>query len=262
MQKQVAGLVAWIVLGMLSTAFVPVPCSAADAERMLAHDVYFSLTDNSPAAKAKLTAACQKYLSGHPGTIWFAAGPLAAEFQRDVNDRDFDVALHLVFKNKAAHDQYATAERHLRFIEENKANWKKVRVFDSYLEASSHEGVMLGGDRPEKSKKPALPDPAAGFAGMIQGKIAQKFDGACTLTVEKVVKEWEHSKAKDSKSLLGKTVAVDARKGEKNVARFVKLLKVGEQVTLDVGHKGGEVLTILELSEDQRERVKTAAVEK
>jgi hypothetical protein len=33
-------------------------------------------------------------------------------------------------------------------------------------------------------------------------------------------------------------------------------------VTLDVGHKGGEVLTILELSEDQRERVKTAAVEK
>ena len=54
--------------------------------------------------------------------------------KRDVNDRDFDVALHLVFKSKAAHDQYAKAERHLKFIEENKATWKKVRVFDSYLE--------------------------------------------------------------------------------------------------------------------------------
>lgn len=139
MRKRVAWFVACIVQGMLATAFVPLPCSAAETERMLAHDVYFSLMDNSPAAKAKLTAACQKYLSGHPGTIWFAAGPLAAELQRDVNDRDFDVALHLVFKNKTAHDQYSTAERHMRFIEETKSNWKKVRVFDSYLEASSHD---------------------------------------------------------------------------------------------------------------------------
>ena len=54
--------------------------------------------------------------------------------KRDVNDRDFDVALHLVFKSKAAHDQYAKSERHLKFIEENKDNWKRVRVFDSYVE--------------------------------------------------------------------------------------------------------------------------------
>jgi len=104
-------------------------------EKMLAHDVYFSLNDNSPQAKDKLVAACKKYLSDHPGTVWFAAGPLAEELQRDVNDRDFDVALHLVFTSKAAHDRYAKAEKHLKFIEENKANWKKVRVFDSYVEA-------------------------------------------------------------------------------------------------------------------------------
>jgi hypothetical protein len=111
-------------------------CAGAETERMLAHDVYFSLTDNSAQAKEKLIAACKKYLSGHPGTIWFAAGPLGEEFQREVNDRDFDVALHLVFKNKAAHDQYAKAERHMKFIAENKANWKKVRVFDSYVAVS------------------------------------------------------------------------------------------------------------------------------
>ena len=104
------------------------------AQPMLSHDVYFSLKDNSPQANQKLIAACKKYLTDHPSTVWFAVGPVAEEMKRDVNDRDFDVALHLVFKNKAAHDQYAKAERHLKFIEENKDNWKKVRVFDSYVE--------------------------------------------------------------------------------------------------------------------------------
>ena len=101
---------------------------------MFAHDVYFSLKDNSSPAKEKLIAACKKYLTDHPGTVSFAVGPLAGEMKREVNDRDFDVALHLVFKSKAAHDQYAEAQRHLKFIEENKDNWKKVRVFDSYVE--------------------------------------------------------------------------------------------------------------------------------
>jgi hypothetical protein len=106
----------------------------AEAQPMLSHDVYFSLKDNSPQAKQKLIAACKKYLTDHPGTIRFAVGPLAEEMKRDVNDRDFDVALHVLFKNRAAHDQYAKAERHLKFIEENKDNWKRVRVFDSYVE--------------------------------------------------------------------------------------------------------------------------------
>jgi hypothetical protein len=111
-------------------------------DQMLAHDVYFSLKDSSPQAKEKLTAACKKYLSGHPGTVWFAAGPLAGELKREVNDLDFDVALHVVFKNKAAHDTYQTAERHLKFIEENKSTWKKVRVFDSFVTASSYGAIV------------------------------------------------------------------------------------------------------------------------
>ncbi len=148
MRSRVLWCAVCFALAMLSIAVHPMPSPAAEAERMLAHDVYFSLTDNSPQAKEKLVAACKKYLSGHPGTIWFAVGPLGKEFQREVNDRDFDVALHLVFKNKAAHDQYAKAERHMKFIEEMEPNWKKVRVFDSYVAASSHEGVAMKGDRP------------------------------------------------------------------------------------------------------------------
>jgi Stress responsive A/B Barrel Domain len=108
--------------------------AAAAEGSFLAHDVYFSLKENSANAKTKMVAACKKYLSKHPGEVFFAAGTRAAELNRSVNDQDFDVALHIVFKNKEAHDQYQDASRHKQFIEENQANWAKVRVFDSMVE--------------------------------------------------------------------------------------------------------------------------------
>ena len=99
---------------------------------MLAHSVYFSLNDNSEEAKRKFVASCKRYLTGHPGTVFFAVGALAEPYVRPVNDRDFDVGLHVVFKDVAAHDAYQQHERHLAFVAENKNNWKQVRVFDSY----------------------------------------------------------------------------------------------------------------------------------
>lgn len=101
---------------------------------MLVHNVYFALKDKSPAAKAQLVAACKKYLTGHPGTLFFAVGTLAEALQREVNVRDFDVGLHIVFTDQAAHDQYQDAPRHNQFIDENKENWAGVRVFDSVAE--------------------------------------------------------------------------------------------------------------------------------
>jgi enterochelin esterase-like enzyme len=103
---------------------------------MLAHNVFFTLADNSPQARQKLVAACREHLTGHPGTVFFAAGTLAAEFDRAVNDRDFDVALCVVFRDKDAHDRYQEAPRHHQFIEENQDNWKAVRVFDAYVEGA------------------------------------------------------------------------------------------------------------------------------
>ncbi len=128
------------------------PCAAGEPEPMLSHDVYFSLNNDSPQTRAKLVQACDKYLSGHPGTIWFAVGPIAEDFRREVNDLDFDVALHIVFENKAAHDQYQTSERHLKFISENKSLWGEVRVFDSYVTVSSHGEIPVETDRPAKAK--------------------------------------------------------------------------------------------------------------
>jgi hypothetical protein len=101
---------------------------------MIGHMVYFSLKDNSPAAKEKLVAACKKYLSKHPGEVFFGAGTLVEDLNRPVNDRDFDVALHIVFADRKAHDEYQDAKRHQQFIDENKDNWKKVRVFDSVVQ--------------------------------------------------------------------------------------------------------------------------------
>jgi hypothetical protein len=111
-------------------------CAAggAAAAPLLAHDVYFELKDDTPATRAALVAACRKYLTGHEGAVSFAAGTIAEEMVRAVNDRGWDVALHISFKDKASHDAYQEAARHKQFIAEQQGNWKTVRVFDSWVE--------------------------------------------------------------------------------------------------------------------------------
>jgi hypothetical protein len=103
------------------------------AAQRLAHNVFFKLKDNSPAKVQSLVEACKKYLNVQPGIVFFAAGVLCGELDRDVNVRDWDVGLHLVFTDKSAHDSYQTDHTHEKFIEENKANWAAVRVFDSLV---------------------------------------------------------------------------------------------------------------------------------
>lgn len=246
--------------------------AAQAADPMLAHDVYFTLKHDSDDAKEKLLAGCKKYLADHPGVVWFAAGILVEDHQRDVNDQDFDVALHMVFKDKASHDKYQNADKHHKFIEEFQENWEAVRVFDSFVNVSSHAGTESRRHpekpkahheqeqhQPDQAKKPRLPDPASSFAGMVRGKVVAKYDsGDFALNVAHVMEEWQHSKAENPKSLIGKTVLVNGRKehGE-NVAKFIHSLKIAEMVTIDVAHQGkGEALTILELTEEQRERIK------
>ena len=101
---------------------------------MLAHNVYFSLNDSSPAAIDKMVAACHKYLKDHPGVVFYAAGKLCKDLTRPVNDLNFDVALHVVFADRAAHDAYQVAPAHKTFIEENKPSWMQVRVLDSTVD--------------------------------------------------------------------------------------------------------------------------------
>ena len=97
----------------------------------LAHVVFFTLHDKSSAAVQRLVDGCHKHLTGHPGTVAFAAGPRTPDLVRQVNDREFDVALLLVFASRGDHDRYQTDPRHLQFVAEGRENWAQVRVFDA-----------------------------------------------------------------------------------------------------------------------------------
>ena len=102
----------------------------AENATLLTHSVFFKLENNDEASILELTEACKKYLKPHEGIEYFAVGPRAFDKKRDVNFQNFDVALIMVFKDVDSHDAYQTSEKHLKFIELYKDNWKNVRVFD------------------------------------------------------------------------------------------------------------------------------------
>jgi hypothetical protein len=101
---------------------------------LLAHSVYFRLKDSSLDAKKRFAASCKKYLTDHPGTVFFSVGSRAEDIHWPVSDCGYDVVLLLVFENKAAHDEYQDSPRHQQFLEENEPNWAEIRVFDAYVE--------------------------------------------------------------------------------------------------------------------------------
>lgn len=103
----------------------------AQTGSMLAHMVYFTLKDGSPAGVRRQLEACRKYLSGHDGVVFFGVGTRTPDLTREVNVKDFDVSLHVVFRDRAAHDAYQKDPRHVQFIEESKPHWTQVRVFDA-----------------------------------------------------------------------------------------------------------------------------------
>lgn len=127
-------LMAFLFAGALALSSPSRGAAADEKGPLLVHNVFFTLKESNKGNRDKLIASCKKYLTKHPGVVYFAAGPLVKELDREVNDRNFDVALTIVFKDKAAHDTYQDAKRHLQFIEESKGLWSKVRVFDSYAE--------------------------------------------------------------------------------------------------------------------------------
>jgi hypothetical protein len=103
------------------------------AASRLAHNVFFKLKDASDANVEALVAACKQYLNVQPGIVFFAAGPICKELNRDVNDQNWDVGLHIVFDSKESHDNYQDDPIHVRFVTENKPTWAGVRVFDSLV---------------------------------------------------------------------------------------------------------------------------------
>lgn len=102
-------------------------------EKAFSHSVYFTLKEKNTEQQERLLAACNKYLVDHPGTVHFSAGTRATDYQRPVNDQEFDVALVLVFATEADHERYQVSERHQQFIAEMNECWSAVRVFDAFV---------------------------------------------------------------------------------------------------------------------------------
>jgi hypothetical protein len=126
-----------IALGLIPVLVAGFALGAASrpekAGAPLAHMVFFGLKDRSKESRAEFLASCQKYLSGHEGTIYFSVGTIAEDVPEPVSVLDFDVALHVVFENKEGKAKYLKSPRHDSFVAENKDKFGKVRVFDSYL---------------------------------------------------------------------------------------------------------------------------------
>ena len=76
--------------------------------------------------------ACHTYLTDHPGTLHYSAGPRAPQYTRPVNDTDFDVALLLVFATDKDHQRYQGSDRHQQFLDQQLGNCAQIRVFDSW----------------------------------------------------------------------------------------------------------------------------------
>lgn len=99
----------------------------------LAHMVFFKLKDSSKEAVDKFIASAEQCLKGHEGAVHFSVGTRADDVDEPVSTKDFDVSLHVIFASKEGKLKYLKSPRHDQFVADNKDQFDKVRVFDSYL---------------------------------------------------------------------------------------------------------------------------------
>jgi hypothetical protein len=104
--------------------------------RPFAHMFFFQLYDTSTDLVDRFISLCERYLSGYPGQEHFSVGVRALEINRDVSGTNFEVSVHMIFKDIAAYNVYSNHEDHEKFITES-AGMSPVRiVYDSYLRLS------------------------------------------------------------------------------------------------------------------------------
>ena len=99
---------------------------------MFSHVVIFWTDPANPNAADELIAGGKKYLAPIPGALQFHMGKMVGS-HRAVVDQTYQVALNLIFPDKAAQDAYQVHPEHVKFVDANKPTWAGVRVFDSYV---------------------------------------------------------------------------------------------------------------------------------
>lgn len=96
---------------------------------MIVHNVYFWLKDE--VATDEITGFIEelKGLKSIDGIVDLQVGN-PAEISREVVDDSYTVGLMVLFKDMASHDNYQINPTHKKFIENNKAKWNKVQIYD------------------------------------------------------------------------------------------------------------------------------------
>ncbi len=152
---------------------------------------------------------------------------------------------------KAGHlDGKILNEIQLLFIgEEIEFNWEyeeRKRITKIELESASFPLILRG------------------FCGMVKGEVvSKKENNLIMLKVEKVLKIWKDNSSEEPWELEGMTVKVGPRWHKVNgkwqpIERhtaFIQKLKKGEKIDLEIEYAERDVMSILELSREQRKRV-------
>ena len=97
---------------------------------MFSHVVVFWTDPAKADAVEELVAGAEKYLRDIPGTLMFHVGRMVGS-ERPVVDQSYQVALNLVFTDKAAQDAYQVHPQHIEFVEKVfKPNCVRVLIYD------------------------------------------------------------------------------------------------------------------------------------
>jgi hypothetical protein len=97
---------------------------------MFSHIVIFWTDPAKPNAVAELIAGANQYLKGIPGVLQFHVGRMSPS-PRPVVEQSYQVALNLVFPDKAAEQAYQVHPRHIEFVEKVfKPTCNKVVIYD------------------------------------------------------------------------------------------------------------------------------------
>ncbi len=97
---------------------------------MFSHIVIFWTNPEQANAADELLAGANKFLKNIPGVVHFHVGQMSPS-PRPVVDQTYQVALNLIFTNKAAEQAYQVHPQHIEFVEKVfKRTCQKAVIYD------------------------------------------------------------------------------------------------------------------------------------
>ncbi len=122
--------------------------------------------------------------------------------------------------------------------------------------------VFGGEGEGHKKEESGLPESVRGFSGMVRGVVVAKGEkDTFTFKVGRVLKVWKGNKAKKPAALVGRTIKVGPgwRKSKRGKwhrveihVLFIRKLKAGQELSLEVRNVERDYFAILELGAEQR----------